>query len=71
MVIKNIFHFRIGHHGLNARREKLNEAEEVVHADKTLNLMIAAITSISKELVGKSLWLEALLMGVMVKRLRS
>ena len=66
MVIKNIFHFRIGHHGLNARKEKLNETEEAVQADKTLNLMIAAMISI--QLVEKSLRLEALLM---VKRLRS
>ena len=69
MVIKNIFHFRIGHHGLNARKEKLNETEEAVQADKTLNLMIAAMISIKLiQLVEKSLRLEALLM---VKRLRS
>ena len=69
MVIKNIFHFRIGHHGLNARKEKLNETEEAVQADKTLNLMIAVMISIKLiQLVEKSLRLEALLM---VKRLRS
>ena len=43
MVLKNLLHFRIGHHGLNVRKKKSKEAEKVAQAEDKLKFIIVTL----------------------------